>query len=356
MTVKGWDQSLMMALLTKEATYGSTATTVSSSNFVGVKGHSDYDPDWADDVQTNKDAVSGLEGGTELEVVSQGFKFNVSQARAKPYFVIGMMAGALGTISASQDPGKTAYRQDITRVAHGTSLPSFNVIGKKGGLQYLHKGCMVNTVELSGEAGKTTSCSAEIMGSGHRETEASSFIAEPTQSWLLQKNGYAWIETSAAKSIDATKTQGSENISSGSPRDLKAIIKKFTYKHDNKLAGNFGFGAGNSGVFQSLDYGQRDDTLTLDLLHVDGTDLAYYTAGTILTLEIEVKGALIAAGGTMYYGYNLIVPRFMLKKAPLPKGALGDALTNTYECDIQEDGTNPPVIFNGYSEIAAFFA
>jgi hypothetical protein len=355
MTLKGWNQQLMMSLLTKEATYGA-AVVINASNFVGVKGHSDYDPDWADTVQTDKDTVSGFEHGTTLDQLTQGFKFTVAQPCAKPYFTIGMIGGALGSITPYTDPGKIAYRQTIIPATVGTALPSFNVIGKKGGLQYLHKGCMVNSFTLTGEAGKATSMEAEIIGSGARETDATGFVAEPSESWQLMKNGYAWIETSAAKSIDAAKTQGLENISSGTPRDLKAIIKKFSLKWNNNLEGQFGFGAGSAGVFQTMDYGRRTAELSMDLLHVDGTDLGYYLANTILTAEFEVKGALIAAGGTLYYGYNVVVPRFMLKKAPLPKGGVGDTLMNTYEADIQNDGTLTSIVFDGYSAQATWFA
>ena len=354
-TKKGWDQKLMMSLFKKAASYGA-AITINATNFCSITGHSDYDPEWGDTVETDLDTVSGAEHSTTLDILTQGFKFSISQPRAKPNFVVGMMAGALGSITATQDGAYTAYRQKIVPVTVGTPLPDFNIVGKKGGLQYLHKGCMVNSVGLTGEEGKPTSCEAEIIGAGDRVADATGFVAEPSESWMLQKNGYIWLETSTAKSIDAAATQGLENISSGTPRDLKAVIKKVSYKHNNNLEGEFGYGAENAGVFQGMDYGRRTDELSLDLRHVDGTDLNYYLNKTILTLEFEVKGALIAAGGAMFYGYDIIIPRFMLKKAPLPKGGVGDILTLPYECEIQDDGTNPAVIFNGYCAQAAYFA
>lgn len=355
MTLKGWGQQIMMSVLTKEASYGA-AVVVNASNFQGFAGHSDYDPDWADEVETDKDQVSGAEHGTTREVIAQGYKFSIAQPKARPQLVAAMIAGALGSDTPTQDGAFAAYRHKIVPVAAGTALPSFNVIGKKGDLQYLHKGNMVNSFEISGEAGKATSFAAEIMGSGHRAVNADSFIAAASESSILSKNGYIWIETSAAKSVDANATQGLENISSGTPRDLKAIIKKYSLKWNNNLEGQPGFGAGNGGVLQDLDYARRKAELSLDLVHVDETDLNYYLNDTILTLEVEVKGALIAAGGAMYYGYDIIIPRFMLTKAPLPKGGVNDTLSLAYEADIQDDGTLPAIIVNVYNSIPAYYA
>lgn len=354
-TKKGWNQSLMMGLKTKETSYNA-ATTVNSSNFMGVKGHSDYDPDWGDEVQNDKDTVSGTEHGTDVDIITQGFKCSIAQPRAKPYFLLGMLGGAMGSVTATQDGALAAYRQRIIPVTVGTALPSFNVIGVKGGLQYLHKGNMVNSVALSMEEGKPVSVTADIIGSGSRDTNADSFIAEPTQNWMLMSNGYCWMEQDANISIAASPTQGAENISSSTPDDLKIRIKKADFKWNNNLEGQFGFGNGNSGVYQDMDYGRRGAELSVTLRHSDATDLGWYTANTILAFEAQVKGALIANGGTMYYGFVLRIPRLKLTKPPLPKGGVGDSLTLDLACDVEDDGTNSVVIFDGYSETAAFFA
>lgn len=354
-TLKGWNQKLMASFYKKEASYDA-AVTVNATNFTGIKGHSDYDPDWADDVQTDKDTVSGTEHGTDLDIISQGFRCSIAQPRAKPDFLIGAMGAALGSLTATQDGGLTAYRQKIIPVTVGTALPSFNLIGLKGGLQYLHKGCKANSVALSMEEGKPVSCTLDIIGSGSRAVNADSFIAPPSESWLLMKNGYIWLEQDANISIGATNTQGSEDISSATPDDLKVRVKKVDFKWNNNLVGQPGYGAGNNGCFQDLDYGRRAPELSLTLRHQDATDLGYYTDKTILALEVEVKGALIAGGGAMYFGFNLVIPRFKLTKAPLPKGGVSDELTGDYACDVQDDGTNPAVIFNGYNTKDAYFA
>lgn len=354
-TKKGWNQALMISSLTKEATYGATVVA-GAANFQGIKGHSDYDPDWADDVQTNKDTVSGTEHGTDLEIVSQGFKVTISQPQAKPNFLNAMIGAALGSMTPAQDGALVAYKQKIVPVAEGTALPSFNLVGTKGALKYLHKGCKVNSFTLSGEENKPASLEAEIIGSGYRATNADDFITEPTESWILMKNGYAWMEDGANISIAAANTQGSEDISSDTPEDLKVAIKKFTFKWNNNLEGQPGFGAANSGCFQDLDYGRRSAELSFTLRYNDASHIAFFEAATALALEIEVAGAVIAGGGTYKYGFALRVPRFKLKKAPLPKGGVGDSLTAEYECDIQDDGTNSAIIIEVYNAIAAYYA
>lgn len=352
---KGWNQKLMLSLYKKEASYGA-AVTNSASNFSSITGHSNYDPEWNDSVENDKDSVSGTEHGTDQDILSQGFKVQLEQSRSKPNFLIGMVAAALGNIVSTQDGSYTAYKHYITPIAVGSSLPSFNLVGLKGGLQYLHKGCMVNSLSLSAEEGKAVSCSADIIGSGDRAVDANSFVAEPLENWILAKNGYCWLE-GASISIDAANTQGLENISSGTPTDLKSRISKFSWKWNNNIQGFPGFGAGNGGVFQDMDYGRRTTELSFSLRFDTAAELAYYTANTALAIEFEFKGAsLIAAGGTFYPGFSLVVPRFKLKKPPLPKGGVGDILTCDFEGDVEEDGTNPVVKFTGYNAKAAYFA
>lgn len=351
-TSKGWNQNLMMSLFTKETAYNA-AVTVNSTNYCSLTGHADYNPDWADDVRNDKGEVSGYEHGTDQEIIYQGFKFNYSEPAAKPNSVIGLLAAGLGGITASQDGGLTAYAHVLTPVTAGTQLPSFNLIGKKGGVQYLYKGCQVNAFELSGEEMKPLSFSAEIIGSGYRATNADAFADEISESWMLLKNGYIWLESGATISIDAANTQGSENISSGTPTDLKARVKSFRYKWNNNIELQGGFGNGNA-YANDADYGRRSSELDLTLRFGSSTDIDYFENQTALALEIEIKGAVIAGGGSMYYGLALIIPRFKLTKAPLPEGGVNDTLTHTYTADIQNDGTNNPVIITGYNAQAAY--
>ena len=352
-TKKGWDQSLMISSLTKEASYNA-AVTVNASNFQGVKGFTDYAPDWADDVQNDKDTVSGTEHGTDLEIISQGYKVTLSQPRAKPNFVAAMVGAAMGSMTPAPDGGLTAYRHKIVPVTVGTALPSFNIIAKKGALQYLHKGCKVNSVTLAGEEGKPLSIEAEIIGSGYRAVNADSFVAEPSESWILMKNGSVWLEDGANISIGANNTQSAEDISSASPTDIKARITKFSWKWNNNLEGQGGFGG--AGVFQDLDYGRRSAELTFTLRYNDESEIAFYEAATALALEIDIAGAVIAGGGTFKFGAALRVPRFKLVKVPFPQGGVGDTLTAEYTADIQDDGTNPASIVEVYNAIAAYYA
>jgi hypothetical protein len=354
MALKGWNQKLMMSLYKKETSYGSTVTC-NATNFCSITEHSDYNPDWADKVQDNKDVVTGTEHGTDLEILAQGFKLSLTQPRAKPNLVIGAIGAALGNITSTTDGTYTAYRHYIVPVDVGTALPSFNVIGLKGGMQYLHKGCKVNSFTLSGEAEGAVAFEVEIIGAGDRTTNADSFVAEPSESWLQCKNGYIWRESGPNIAIDATNTQGLANISSSTPTDLKARIKKFNFKWNNNLEG-IGFGAGSGGTYSDLDYKRRSAELALTLSFNDASEIAFYEAATALACEIEIKGALIVVGGSMYYGMDLIVSRFKLKKAPLPQGGVNDLLTCEYTCDIEDDGTNPAVKFAGYNAKAAYLA
>jgi len=123
---------------------------------------------------------------------------------------------------------------------------------------------------------------------------------------------------------------------------------------NNNLDLRPGFGGG--GVLSSLDYKRRSIDLKFTMTFLDKTDLDLYLAQTAYAFEVDLKGALIAAGGAMYYGVQIVIPRFKLKTAPLPKGGPGDVLTADFDCEVFEDGTNPAIIIEGYNAKAAYFA
>lgn len=354
-TVKGHAQNFMISSYKKEGSYNA-AVVVNAANFACIRGHSDYNPDWGDEVDTGRDRVDGTEHGSGLDmgIIARHFKTTIVQPMAVPDFVIAAAASGLGGITATQDAALAAWRKVCEPVAVGTALPSFNLIGKKGAHQYLHKGCKTNSFTLSGEGGKVTGGEWEIVGSGHRAVNADSFVTPLTESWMLMKNGYAWLESGADIAITNPPAQGVENISSATPENLKDRLKKFTFKWNNNLEKQPGFGEGADAV--DMDYTRRKAELGITLRYADEADLAFYEAMTALAFEVQIKGALITAGSVMYFGYSLIVPRFKLVKPVLPQGGVNDSLTIDYECDVQNDGVNSPVIFTGWNSKAAYFA
>ena len=214
-TKKGWEQSLMISSLTKEASYGASVP-VNASNFQGVKAHTDYNPEWGDEVQTDKDTVSGAEHGTDLDIIGQAFTVGLVQPRAKPNFVNAMMLAALGSVTVTQDAALVAYKQKAVPIAVGSPLPSFNLIGKKGGLQYLHKGCKVGSASLSGEEGKPAQFEVEIIGSGARRSHAmnaASAVNPASTRSAESASGRGFPESSAR----ATVTQRSATANSPTP-------------------------------------------------------------------------------------------------------------------------------------------
>lgn len=354
-TKKGWNQELMMSLWKKEATYDA-AVTINATNFVSMRGYTDYDPEWGDEVIDDLDTVSGSEHATEQEINTQGFKFTYEEPRARPNSVIGMVYGAfgIGSLTALQDGGFNAWRHLGSPVAVGTALPSFNIVAKKGGLQYLHKGCMVNSVELSSEEGGGVKLAAEIIGSGTRATDATGFVAKLAEPRLFARHIKIFREDGANISIDATPTQGTENISSATPDTLSPRVTSWRWKYLTNVEGQRGHG---SAVFQDMDYSRRAVEFSMTLRHNDNAELDQYLAQTNLAFEIDcTTTSLVAAGGAFYSGVHIVVPSAKIKKTPWPKGGVGDVLTTDIEVTLLDNGTNPISIFAGYSAKSAYFA
>lgn len=351
-TKKRWPDQLMLSLLKKEATYDA-GVTMDNTNACSMKGF-ESEVSWDDEVVNDKDAITGTEHGTDQEIVSQGVKINYKEARCKPNTLIGLAALTLGSHATTQDAALTAYKHNIVPVAVGSALPSIQAEEKAGGIQYAYKGIKGNSLKLSGEAGGFLSLESELIGSGTRDTSATAFANKISESWMKMSNCSTFLESAGDISIASPLTQGAQNISSSAPENIAARMKSFELTFNNNSEKQLGFGG--AGVAQDIDYNRRAIELKLSLLFNDVTELNYYLNQDALALELDLKGALIAAGGAMYFGGQIIVPRFKLKAAPLPKGGVDDVLTVEFDCDVQDDGTNDALIIEGYSAQSAYLA
>lgn len=335
-TRKGWAETCMMSLFTKETTYdaGVTMTNVNACQLRGF----DIKVDWNDVIVNDKDTVSGQEHGTDQELLEKRVSLTYHELRAKPNSVAGMLAGCMGAPTSTQDAGLVAYKHSFAPVALGTALPSFQVEHQKGTAQYKYTGCKVNSVSLSAQAGGLVELEAEIIGSGTRATSATAMVSPVVESYLKANKCKVWMESGALISIDSVLTQNQENISSGTPTDLKARMLGFKWKMNNNLEGQTGFGAG--GVYADIDVKRRQFELSFDLLFNTTTEIDLFLNQTPCAFEVDLADALIAVGGTFLYGVHLVVPRFKVTKAPVAEGGPDDFLKCTVECDVQSDGTN----------------
>jgi len=350
---KGWNQSLMISSLTKEASYdaGIVHGALTSQGLTGYE----FTPDWAYKVVHDKDEVTGKEHGYTQEIVSYGHKFNLKFPKCKPNDLAIFSALCLGTYAATQDPGKTAYRHKCTPVAEGSELPSVALVHLIGGIQTEYTGVKGNTLKLSGEEGGLLSLECELIGSGTSATNADSFIAAVSESWLKMDTCTVWLESGANIQIAATATQGTEDISSATPDAIKARMKNFEFTWNNNLQEEPGFGG--AGVLQGLSYGRRGASLKMTMRFDSTTEIAYFTAQDAMAVEFDFKGAsLIASGGTMYFGGQLVIPRCKVKAYPKPEGGANDTLTQTLDFEVFEDGTNSAVILTAYTATAAYLA
>lgn len=350
----GWNSFLMASFFKKEASYNA-GVTMNGTNACSIKGFTNEHANWKDKVVTDKEEITGKEHGYDQEIVEKGLELSITIPKAKPNDIIGLSALALGSITTTQDAALTAYKHKCVPVAAGTALPSIQVEEKRGGVQqYAYMGVKANTLKISGKAGEFVSVEAGLIGSGDRAESATAEVASISESWLKMNQMKVWLETGATISIDATLTQGAENISSGAPRDIKALMDSFDLNWNNNLdpiVGN-----GGAGILQDLDYKRRSATFKFSMLFQNKTDLDNYLNQVPFAIELDLKGALVAAGGAMYYGVQIIIPRFKLKSAPVPKGGAGDLLRCDMECEVFEDGTNPPLIIEGYNAKAAYLA
>jgi hypothetical protein len=348
----------MASVFQKEATFaaGKTHTDSTSCSFHGFE----FDPAIADVVTNDKDEINGKEHGYDQEITAYRNNPTLKFARVRPNDFAAWASLVFGVSTATQDSALTAYRHAISPIADGTGLPSISLVHKIQGIQTEYKGVKGNTFGLSGSVdqnGGFVSMDIGLIGSGQRATNAASFAAAITESWMKMDQLKLFLETGANISILAgtTPVQAAEDISSATPDDLSIRLASFDFQWNNNGSGQPG--AGGAGYHQDVIYGRRAATFKATIQGADGTEIGYYATQEVCAVELDFKAAgLIAVGGAMYYGGSIIIPRCKIKVYPQPKGAVGDPLTQDLEFEIFENGTNAPVLIYGYTAQAAYLA
>jgi len=353
---------LMMSLGDKEATYdaGPAAWTLGAAFQHFEFGEAVVG--WDDKIVTDKDTVHGSQFATTSEIVRQDARLIYREPRVRPVHLAGLAALAGGVVAATQDGALTAYRHTCTPVAAAVALPSIGFQEKASGEQYKYTGVKLDTFALRRGGPERAYLEVEVglIGSGTRAVAADSFPAKVTGGLPLRWGDVkCWLETGANISIDATPTQNAENISSATPDALTSRLLDFEFSHRNDLQADDGYAPGGGAVRTRLDHGPGRGATWKLVLIVDestlATERAYYTAQDNVALEIECySGTLIAAGGAMYYGLDLIIPRTRL--AGFERGTQEgfNTLTLTGEC--MDDGTNAIWKLHVYNAQSAYLA
>ena len=352
-TKKGWQQQLMISAFEKESPFDSGVAMTAAEAF-SFKNFDDLGVEWPDTVATDKDEVTNTEHGTDQVIIEQRTKFSLAMPKAKPNDVAAIASLVLGSTTPTKDGAFDAYTHKIIPVTVGTAIPSVQLEHKKGGIQYAYKGVKGSSLELSCEAGGLVALAAELMGSGTRDTSATAFAAAISEGWLMANRCNVWMESGAEISITAgAMAQAAEDISSATPEDLKARLRSFNVKFNNNPEELPGFGG--AGVLQDIDYVRRAIELSFSLQFSDDTELNHFINQDPMAIEFDLTGGtLIDAGGSIYPGIQILIPRFKIKSAPHPQGGPGDSLTLDIECDVQDDGTNDPIEITAYTAQAAY--
>ena len=350
---KGWaDEALAMSLFESEDPYNN-GVTMTADKACSMKRY-EFTPEYPDVLDSDKEEHTGTEHGTDQEIIESRFKAVYSEAKVKPNTLAGLLALVLGDITSTQDAALEAYAHKIVPVTVGTALPSIQLEHKRGGIQRAYTGVRGESIKIAGTAGEFISCEVELMGSGSRATSATAFPAAISESIIPANLASAWLESGGDISINAALVQATQDISGGTPVDIKARMQNFEFMFKNNLGEIPGLGG--AGILQDSDYSRRTMELKAQLLFNDITELDHYFNQDALAIEIDAKGAIVVATSVYFFGFHLLIPRFKLKVAPLPQGGVGDNLLIDLEGDIQDDGTNDAVITEVYNGQAAYMA
>lgn len=353
--------AVMLSAFTAETAYG-TLGTVNASNFCTLPEFQlsvDYDD------RRRQGQGEGSELGFESWLTHLSNRFTLTIPFMRPNDLAFMLAYALGTNSAAQDGGNTAFRHKATR---GSALPSFSMIVLEAGIQKAFTGCKINQLTISRNDHGWQGV-AEIISSGYRPSNADSFVAEISEAPLLYGATKIWTEEGANIDIASTPTQGSENISAATPDDQKAaIINGPTITINNNLRADQGYNASNANAYQARGQLERGAVRPIDvewtMYFEDDAELNDFIGSNYLqthvAMEVNCTMDELAAidGGNYYQGFVFQIPRLTLD----PIGAAGDddgVKTRTIRGMVKtptssEDGSAEPFIGYTYNAQAGY--
>src|SRR3990167_1241670 len=351
---------LMMSLGDKEATYDAGPALWTFPSAYQLTEFGEGFIEWDDRIETDRETVHGSQHATLSEIIYQSARFTYNEPRVRPSHLGGLAAPVLGNLSASvPEAALAAYRHKNLPVAPTVALPSIGLQEKTSQEQYKYTGVKGESLRLF-RNGAYWAAEAGVLGSGTRATAADAFVAKLTaENPLRWQDTHCWMETGADISIDATPVQGAENISSATPDALKSRLVDFEFRWANDLQADDGYAPGGASVRTRLDHGPgRIGNVRLDLMVAEATlaaERAYYTGQVNSCIEIENKGAtVIAAGGAMFPGFDLIIPRTRLR--PIGRGVRHGVNVLTFQGELYDDGVNDPAILYVYNAQATYLA
>lgn len=350
----GFSRQLAMSLFKKEATFDA-GVTWNSTNACSMRSFIGDPAKFVSPVIDDSNETTGNDWPTQQQILRNALALEYNEPKAKPNSVFGIAALAMGqVVSSTQDAAFTAYRNRTTPIAPGGSIPSIQVEEKYGTVQNKYTGVKCDSFKIIGKSDGLIGLEAKLIGASIQTGVADAFPSIISESWLLTSNMRVWMESGANIVIAASPTQQAQNISSGTPTDLKSIFKGFEFEYMNNLYQEYGYG---SAALVDVDPTRRKVKLKFSIWFQDLTQITNFLAQTALAIEFEAAGAVIAGGGGVFkYGMQLVVPKFQITNAPTPTGGVNEGYTQEIECTVLDNGTDPICVLDVYNAKTGYLA
>ncbi len=173
--------------------------------------------------------------------------------------------------------------------------------------------------------------------------------------WLKAPHTLAWLALDSDISLTLPPTsQGADDIATASPVAIHPRLQAFNFVYNNNNDRDYGHG---SETAQEVDNVKRSIELSLTMIFNDETERDYFINQNSLALEIDCTSTtLIDPSGAYYYGFQLQIPLFKVRKRPDTIGGVNDRLTVELDCEVLEDKTNPACALTVYTAIPAYLA
>ncbi|MCH8157793.1 MAG: hypothetical protein IID18_08620 [Nitrospinae bacterium] len=329
--------------LAKETAYGTAQSTIDQLlHFEGAPADVTIN-----NQETNENEITGLTDISSREIITYGLGFQHAQ-RMLPHNAALFLALAMGKVTSDQPDNANApntYRHYIERDLAAPELKSVTMIENDGSEQKIYPGIFCKGITLSGERDAFCKIEADLGGSGEESTDATGQPSQVTESYLR----FGDVTVNRGGSFSGTVAAGTL-AHGGSPTDLSAKVRSFSYKLENQANPVYEMGD-QSKYVSRVERGRRwTHELNLQFELEDGIHHTGLTQGTEYAMSIPIVGSLIE--DTFNYRCTLYFPKVAYREAG--KSEDDGMLLVDAVFEVMEDATYGSVIVELHNKVTAY--
>lgn len=331
--------------LAKETSYGTAQSTIDQLlHFEGAPADVTIN-----NQETNENEITGLTDVSSREIITYGLEFQHAQ-RMLPHNSALFLAMCMGKVTTDQPDNVNApntYRHYLERDLTLPELKSVTMIENDGSEQKQYPGIYCKGITLSGERDSFCKIEADLGGSGQESTDVTGKPNQVGESYMR----FGDVTVNRGGSFSGS-VAGGDLAHGGSPTDLSAKVRSFSYKVENNANPVYEMGD-QSKYVSRVERGRRwSHELNVQFELEDGSHHTGLTQGMEYAFSLPIVGSLIE--DTYNYRCTLYFPKVVYREAK--KSEDDGTLLVDAVFEVLEDATYGSVIAEVHNKVTSYLS